>query len=442
MKPFHKRKYRRLLTFVFLAAVCLVLIDPAQFLESRTGPKVVAFVIDSASSMMTEERNILQLFEDLTHGQVVCDILRRNGQPDELRFYDVDDLRGSVDSERYLHALTMVSSYLRDRPDDRVVINISLGSSSPKRPESELIREIVNRGGIVVAAAGNDGLKDSSYPAVLDGVICVGASGGGVRKDYSNYGDVDIFADGSYRTTQRLVLPSDTGTETHARTVNLNGTSFAAPKVSGLIVRMLRLDSTIENRRILDILENTSDDVLGFEQGSVNSLNALAAVSEKYAVLRRARQVFFLIFEGLCIIALFGVGLLIVIPMPEFLFRATFPSRWEAVKIRRIDKIMSSDRRHPRDIKYIVNCLFPGYARLFDRANRALLKIDEPAVEYLIRAYPYKPSNEFGDFQSCIYELIEKIGGEEAEQFIRSERECQDEICEPDSCCRKYSAPD
>lgn len=437
MKPFHKRKYRRLLTFVFLAAVCFVLIDSARFMESRTGPKVVAFVIDSASNMMKEERNIFQLFKDLTHGQVVRDTLRRYGQPDKLHFYDVDDVRGNIDSERYLHALTLVSSYLRDNPDECVVINISLGSASPKRRESELIREIVGMGGIVVAAAGNDGLKDSSYPAVLDGVICVGASEGGVRKIYSNYGDIDIFADGSYRTTQRLVLPSETGMETHARTVNLNGTSFAAPKVSGLIVKMLRLDSSIENRRILDILQNTSDDVLGFEHGSINSLNALAVVSGKYAVLRRTRQVFFLIFETLCIIALLGVGLLVVIPVPEFLFRVTCSSRWEAGKIRRIDRVMSSDNRRPREIKYIVNCLLPTYTRLFDRANRALLEIGGPAVKYLIRAYPYKSSNEFGDFQTCIYELIEKIGGEEAEEFIRSELESQDEIFEPDSCCHE-----
>jgi hypothetical protein len=426
-----------LLTFVFLAAVCFVFIDPAQLLEDRTGPKVVAFVIDSASNMMKEERNVFQLFKDLTHGQVVRDTLRRYGQPDKLHFYDVDDVRGNVDSERYLHALTLVSSYLRDNPDDRVVVNISLGSASPKRPESELIREIVNRGGIVVAAAGNDSMKDSGYPAVLDGVICVGASEGGVRKSYSNYGDVDIFADGSYRTTQRLVLPSETGMETHARTVDLNGTSFAAPKVSGLIVRVLRLDCSIDNSRILDILQNTSDDVLGFEHGSMNSLNALAAISGKYAVLKRTRQVFFLIFETLCIIALFGVGLLIVIPVPEFLFRVAYSSRWEAGKIRRIDRVMSSDNRRPRDINYIINCLFPTYTRLFKRANRALLEINEPAVKYLIRAYPYKPSNEFGDFQTCIYELIEKIGGEEAEEFIRSERESQDEMCDPDSCCHE-----
>ncbi len=434
MKPFHHRKYRRLLTFVFLAAVFFVLIDPAQLMKQRAGPKVVAFVIDSISNMMKEERDILQLFDDFSHGQVVRAILKRNGQPDELYFHGVDDVRGNVDSESYLHALTLVSRYLREKPADRVVINISLGSNSPKRRESELIREIVSRGGIVVAAAGNDGLEDSSYPAALDGVICVGASAGGVRKDYSNYGDADIFADGSYRTTQRLALPSETGMETHARTVKLNGTSFAAPKVSGLIVKMLKRDPSLSSRRILEILQNTSGNVFGFEQGSANWLNALAAISGKYAVLRTTGQVFFLILYALCILALFGVGLLIVVPVPGFLFRVTVPSRWETMKIRRIDIIMDSDRKRPRDIKYIINCLFPGYAQLFESASRALLKIGEPAVKYLVRAYPYKPSNEFGDFQTCIYELIEEIGGKEAEEFIRSELERQDEMLDPNSC--------
>jgi hypothetical protein len=114
--------------------------------------------------------------------------------------------------------------------------------------------------------------------------------------------------------------------------------------------------------------------------------------------------------------------------MPEFLFRALFPSRWMAFKIRRIDRIMGSDRKRPRDIRYIINCLFPGYNRLFERANKALLKIGAPAVKYLIRAYPYKSRNEFGDFMTCIYNLIEKIGGSEAEEFLRSEQESQDDI--------------
>jgi hypothetical protein len=410
-----------------------VFLDPAQFLEDRREPKVIAFVIDSASSMMEKERNILNLFEDLTHGQVVRTILRRCGEPDKLNFYSVDDTRGNIDRESYLNALTLVGSYLRDNPRDRVVINISLGSYSPKAIERKLIKGILEQGAIVVAAAGNDGIKDSIYPAALDGVICVGASAGSVRQSYSNYGNIDIFADGSYQTKQMLSLPSETGIESHARRVKFNGTSFAAPKVSGLIVKMLQLKPSLENQQILEIIQNTSDEVLGFEQGSINRLNALAAISEKYAVLRKAGQVFVVILEAICIIAFIFVGLLVVIPMPGFLFRIVFPSRWMAVKIRRIDKVMGNDRKRPRDIRYIINCLFPGYGRLFERANKALLEIGEPAVKHLIQAYSYKPCNEFGDFTTCIYNLIEEIGGKEAEEFIRSEQESQDDIFQPDS---------
>ncbi len=436
MKPFHKRKYRRLLVFILLATICFVFLDPAKLLEDRMEPKIIAFVIDSASSMMEKERNILNLFEDLTHGQVVRSILRRYGEPDKLNFYSVDDARGNIDGESYLDALTLIGNYLRDNPRDRVVINISLGSYSPKPLERKLIKSILEQGAVVVAAAGNDGVKDSIYPAALDGVICVGASGGSVRRNYSNYGNIDIFADGSYHTTQMLSLPSNTGIETHTRAVKLNGTSFAAPKVSGLIVKMLQLKPSLENRQILEIIQNTSDEVLGFEQGSINRLNALAAISEKYAALRRAGQVFIITLEAISIIVFVCVGLLIVIPMPEFLFRVVFPSGWMAIKIRRIDRIMGNGRKRPRDIRYIINCLFPGYSRLFERANKALFKIGSPAVKHLIRAYPYKACNEFGDFTTCIYNLIEEIGGREAEEFLRSEQESQDDIIEPDSQLR------
>ena len=433
MKPFHKRRYRRLLTFIFLAAICFVFLDPVRFLEDRTGPKVVAFVIDSTSSMMEKERNILNLFENLTHGEVVCTILRRYGAPDKLNFYSVDDTRGNVDRDSYLNTLTLVESYLRDNPRDRVVINISLGSYSPKPLETKLIKHILEQGAVVVAAAGNDGIKDSIYPAALDGVICVGASGGSVRQSYSNYGNIDFFADGTYQTTQSLTLPSETGIETHARRVKLNGTSFAAPKVSGLIVKMLQLNPSLGNQQLLQIIQNNSGDVLGFEQGSINRLNTLAAISGKYAALRKIGQVFLLILEAVSIIAFIFVGLLIVIPMPEFIFRVVLPSRWMAIKIRRIDKIMANDRKRPRDIRYIINCLYPGYTQLFEKANKALLQIGEPAVKYLIQAYPYKPCDEFGDFTTCIYNLIEKIGGREAEEFLRSEQENQDDVFEPDS---------
>jgi hypothetical protein len=419
MKPFHKRKYRRLLVLILLATIGIVLLDPARLFEDVRGPKIIAFVIDSASSMMKKERSILDLYHDLTHGQVVCTLLRRYGEPDELHFHGVDDAQGSVDNEMYLYALMLVSNYLQDKSGDRVVVNISLGSYSPKPEETRLIEDILQRGAIVVAAAGNDGVNDSTYPAALEGVICVGASANGVREVYSNYGNIDFFADGSYETTQAVTLPSDTGMETHSRAVKLNGTSFAAPKVSGLIVKMLQLEPSLEKQPILDILQDTSESVLGFEQGSINRLNALAAISEKYAALRKAKHLFLQILETVCIAVFVCVGLLIVVPLPEFLFRVLLPSRWTAMKIGRIDKIMANAAKRPRDIGYIINCLFPGYGRLFERAGTALREIGEPAVKHLIRAYPYKACDEFGDFKTCVHNLIEEIGGKEAEEFLQ-----------------------
>ena len=397
-------------------------------MRNRTEAEVIAVVIDSASSMMEKERSILDLYKNITHGQVVSTVLRRYGQPDELHFHNVDNMRGAVDSERYLNALTQTKRMLQKRPDGRVVVNISLGSFLPKPQETKLITDMLELGAIVVAAAGNDGVKDSTYPAALDGVICVGASGKGIRRDYSNYGDVDIFASGSYQTAETVSLPSHIGIERHSRTVALNGTSFAAPRVSGVIVRMLQLAPSLETPQILEILQTTSDDVVGFEPGAMNRLNALAAISETYSVLKKTRHAFFLGLEVVSISVVVCAGLLLIIPIPEFLFRVLLPDRWVTLKMNKINRIMAANTKSPRAIRYLINCLFPGYVQLFEKANTALLELGEPAVAELVRVYPYKPCNEFGDFSTCVHDLIGKIGGEEAEAFFRAEQERQDEF--------------
>jgi len=53
-------------------------------------------------------------------------------------------------------------------------------------------------------------------------------------------------------------------------------------------------------------------------------------------------------------------------------------------------------------------------------------------VKQLIRAYPYKTRDEFGDFKTCVHDLIEEIGGEDAEAFLQSERESREEIDGPE----------
>lgn len=393
-------------------------------------PQVVAVVIDSASSMMERERGLLDLFEEVTHGRIVTRVLRQYGQPDALHFHDVDNRRGAVDGERYLAALTRTRQIVQERPGDRLVVNISLGSHRSKPRETQLITDLLESGVIVVASAGNDGVEECTYPAAIDGVLCVGASGNGVRRGYSNYGDVDIFANGSYRNAETLSLPSNSGLQTHARTVALNGTSFAAPKVSGVIVKMLQMDPSLEASKILEILQATSDNVVGFEPGALNRLNALAAISDTYTVFKKARYVLFVALQAVCILVGLCAGLALVMPIPEFIFRVWFPQRWMAAKMKGIDKVMAADTRRPRSIRYLIDCLYPGYPELFETASEALLEIGEPAVPELVRAYPYKPCNEFGDFATCVYDLIVKIDGSDAEAFLRAEQTRQDALAE------------
>ncbi len=373
----------------------------------------------------------MRLFDDVTHSQIVTTILREWGGPDRLHLHRVDGPQGAVDRDRYLEALGQIQEYLQEEPTDRVVINISLGSYAPVLTEKQLIEDLVQQGAIVVAAAGNHGAEKCVYPAALEGVICVGASEDGVRRDYSNYGDIDVFADGSYHLVQRRAVPSDAGIETHKRTVKLNGTSFAAPRVAGLVVKMLRLKPSLGKRQIQEILQTTSDDVLDFEQGCINRLDALAAISGKHAALRKVEPAVLVFIEVVCIVILICIGLLIAVPIPEFLFRVLFPSRWIAVKMARIDKIMANDARRPRDIRYLIDCLRPGYNQLHDKAYRVLLCAGEPAVKHLVRAYPYKTHDEFGDFKTCVYDLIRQIGGPEADAFLRSEHTCHGNPNEP-----------
>jgi len=125
------------------------------------------------------------------------------------------------------------------------VINLSLGSTA----DSEILREAVqyalDRGVVVVAAAGNSNSSDPFYPAAYLGVIAVSALAcNGQKTFYSNFGAyIFVAAPGGDHTvdctgdaTGELVLstawrPSEPSNYTY---VGLQGTSMAAPHVSGV----------------------------------------------------------------------------------------------------------------------------------------------------------------------------------------------------------------
>jgi hypothetical protein len=106
------------------------------------------------------------------------------------------------------------------------IINISLGSNG----DSALVRSAIayaqQAGVVIVAATGNQGLDRVAYPAANEGVIAVGATdANGNHVAFSNSGHVDVAAPG-YGVN--AAWPGDTA-------VNVDGTSFSAPIVSGAI---------------------------------------------------------------------------------------------------------------------------------------------------------------------------------------------------------------
>jgi len=111
------------------------------------------------------------------------------------------------------------------------IINISMGSIG----DSALVRNAIEYakagGALIVAAAGNNGTDQVSYPAANDGVIAVGAVDAlGNHLDFSNSGSaVDIAAPGFG------VNAAWTGDQAAAVT----GTSFSSPIVAGAIAAIM-----------------------------------------------------------------------------------------------------------------------------------------------------------------------------------------------------------
>lgn len=156
-------------------------------------------------------------------------------------------------------------------PQPVQVINLSFGSpggcpeGSPWRLAT---RQVLERGVVLVAAAGNQAQSVENYePASCPGVIAVGATDArGYRSWYSNHGPrVDLYApggslarddnqDGSPDGILSLgVGPGGGFTYTYAQ-----GTSFAAPHVSGAVSLLLAQDPQLSPAAVRERLRRTA----------------------------------------------------------------------------------------------------------------------------------------------------------------------------------------
>jgi serine protease len=148
------------------------------------------------------------------------------------------------------------------------VLNLSLGGSGACSTAWQGAINAANSAGtVVVVAAGNSNANASGYtPASCNGVITVAATNrSGSRAYYSNFGlTVEISAPGgeqSYSNDPNGILSTlNTGTTVPVSDTYIyyQGTSMAAPHVTGVVSLMFSLNPFLTPTQVLQILQNTA----------------------------------------------------------------------------------------------------------------------------------------------------------------------------------------
>ena len=150
------------------------------------------------------------------------------------------------------------------------IINLSLSGEGFSQMNQALYRELRERGTIVVASAGNEATRAPAYPAAYDGVISVAAVDAQREiASYSNRGtSIDISAPGGDGSTDfngdgypdgilSTGGSADAGGVEFAYTF-LNGTSMAAPHVSGVIALMKSINPQLDGPQLESLLQSGS----------------------------------------------------------------------------------------------------------------------------------------------------------------------------------------
>lgn len=394
---------------VFLMIVMIVVMKGST--EARDN--VVLFVIDSTSSIFAEDQKLFGQFNRFSHEEAVSKLAKIRAR----RVFNIDDHRGNISKNNYFNALYYILDQARKlKKGKRVVISMSFGNSMSIKGEHFLIKQLYKNDVIMIAAAGNDGIESCKYPAAYDEVIAVGACEDFSIASYSNNcKDIDIFAHGKYVETRTRDIFLERSTEK----LTLHGTSFSAPRVAGIVVRMLEEAPNLKKDEIVDILQRTSTKLSGSRSkgGRVDGLKALAEVSDDYKTLYNFKKWIVTASIILSCLVLGGISYSFLLgPVLLFIFKLFLPGLWFCLKKTGIRRVMTKKRQSNKDIKFLIKCLIAQDDELEEIAAKALLGICNKSISYNQHIYEelnlalcYARRNEFVDEISPINHLLSRI---------------------------------
>ncbi len=161
----------------------------------------------------------------------------------------LDDAGQGNDSE-----LARAIIYAADNGAD--VINMSFGGEGESETIAEAVRYAHGLGVVLVAAAGNSSDDAANFaPANVPEALTVSAlSPWGERASFSNYGSkVELAAPGVD------ILSLKVGTADYAR---MEGTSMAAPHVSGVAALVISRHPSLTNEQVRQVLRSSAADLL------------------------------------------------------------------------------------------------------------------------------------------------------------------------------------
>ena len=184
------------------------------------------------------------------------------------------------DSYGYIYDSYVINGIIYAVDNGAKIINISLGGSGYSPAMQDAVDYATTRNVVVVSAVGNDGTTELKYPAACYGVIGVGSTNAQDNKStFSQYNQsVDVVAPGE----------AIASTYYYGGYVSGDGTSQAAPHVSGLASLILSVKPSLSASQVVSIIQETSvdfgasgrDDLYGY--GRIDAFEAVKKATTPY----------------------------------------------------------------------------------------------------------------------------------------------------------------